>query len=662
MTTVSAELEQKSVNAIRFLSADAVQKAKSGHPGMPMGCADAAYVLWMKHLRFNPTDPDWQGRDRFVLSAGHGSILLYAMLHLTGYDVAMDELKAFRQLHSRTPGHPEYGCMPGVETTTGPLGQGFATGVGMAIAARHIGSIFNNKDRKIVAPRIFGIVSDGDLMEGVASEAASLAGHLGLGNIIYFYDDNRISIEGSTDISFTEDRCKRFEAYGWHVQSVDGHDRAAIDAAFTAAEGETERPSIIMGRTHIAYGSPNKQDSASSHGAPLGDDELRASKENLGWPVEPSFLVPDDVREHLLGRAAELKPEYDRWQQTFENFRKNETKLAELWDTMHSEESPVDLAEQLLNELPEGDMATRKASGMALQKAAELMPGIIGGSADLAPSNNTYLKGYAEFQKHSPEGRNIRFGVREHAMGAVLNGMALFGGLVPYGGTFLMFADYMRPSVRLAALCGLQVVYVFTHDSVFLGEDGPTHQPVEHLASLRAMPNLAVIRPADAEETAYAWDYALRRKCGPTALILTRQKVTTGRKDAKTAEGLLHGAYVISDCESKPERILIASGSEVELALAVKVKLEERGEKVRVVSMPSWEIFEEQDEEYREGVIPRDCAAKVAIEAASSMGWEKYIGEHGIVVGIDRFGLSAPYGDIIEELGFTADAVLEKIT
>ena len=662
MAQADTELEQRAVNTIRFLAVDMVQKANSGHPGMPMGCADFAYVLWMKFLRFNPADPEWPDRDRFLLSAGHGSALLYAMLHLTGYDLSIEDLKNFRQLHSKTPGHPECHCACGIETTTGPLGQGFATGVGMAIAAKHLGALFNVDGHEPVGSRIFGICSDGDLMEGVASEAASLAGHLGLGNIIYFYDDNHISIDGPTGLSFTEDRAKRFEAHGWHVRKVDGHDRAAIAEALEAAIAETGRPSIIMGRTHIAYGSPNKQDKSSSHGAPLGEDEVRATKENLGWPVEPAFLVPGDVKSLFDSRIEELKPAYGSWQKTVEELRETKPELAKLWDTMHDKVFPSDLEAQLLAAAPDGEVATRKASGKVLQAAAQLAPGLIGGSADLTPSNNTFLNDYPVFMKETPLGRNLHFGVREHAMGAALNGMALYGGVIPYAGTFLVFADYMRPAMRLAALCGIQAVYVFTHDSVFLGEDGPTHQPVEHVASLRAMPNLTVIRPADGPETAYAWSYALRRKDGPTAFMLTRQKLPAiDRGKNASAEGLLRGAYVLSDCEGEPDTVIMASGSEVALALAAKETLEGQGGKVRVVSMPSWEIFEQQDKAYRDSVLAAGCQRRVAIEAGASMGWERYVGEKGLVLGINDFGMSAPYKEIARELGFTPEAVVKRI-
>ena len=532
----------------------------------------------------------------------------------------------------------------------------------MAIAARHLGSVFNVDGHEVVNPRIYAICSDGDLMEGVASEAASLAGHLKLGNIIYFYDDNGISIEGSTDLAFTEDRAKRFEAYGWHVQSVDGHDRAAIGKALEAALTETGRPSIIMGRTHIAYGSPGKQDSASSHGSPLGEGEVKAAKENLGWPVEPAFLVPEDVRELFESRAGELKAQCEKWREGFAAFAESKPELAKLWDRMMGKAMPEDLEGQLLEAAPAGEVATRKASGQVLQRAASLVPGLVGGSADLAPSNNTFLKDYPVFQKDTPGGRNLHFGVREHAMGALLNGMALYGGVIPYAGTFLVFADYMRPAIRLAALCGIQAVYVFTHDSVFLGEDGPTHQPVEHLASLRVIPNLIVIRPADGPETAYAWSYALRRKDGPTALILTRQKLPAiDRGKYASTEGLLKGAYVLADCEGEPGTVLIASGSEVSLALAVKEKLDARGEKVRVVSMPSWELFDRQDESYRESVIPPECPERVAVETGVGFGWERYVGQGGLVIGIDRFGISAPYKEIARELGFTPEAVVERI-
>lgn len=636
-----------------------VQKANSGHPGMPMGCADAAYVMWMKFMRFDPKEPDWPNRDRFVLSAGHGSALLYAMLHLCGYGISLDELKDFRQLHCKAAGHPEYGCMPGVEVTTGPLGQGFANGVGMAIAAKHLGSVFNKAGRELVNPRIFAICSDGDLMEGVASEAASLAGHLGLGNIIYFYDDNKISIDGPTDLTFTEDRVRRFEAYGWHVQTVDGHDRTALEKAFEAAIAETGRPSIIMGRTHIAFGSPNKQDKSSSHGSPLGEDEVKATKENLDWLVEPAFLVPEDVREMFAKRAEELGAVREEWSRQLQEMPAED---AAMWRKIWNGELPDDLEEQLLAAAPADEVATRKASGKVLQAAARLVPGLMGGSADLTPSNNTFLNDYPVFQKDSPEGRNFHFGVREHGMGSLMNGMAHFGGIIPYGGTFLVFSDYMRPAIRMAALSGVQAVYVFTHDSVFLGEDGPTHQPVEHVASLRAMPNLTVIRPADGPETAYAWSYALHRKDGPTALILTRQKLPAiDHASLASAEGLLKGAYVLADCDGKPDTVLVASGSEVALALTAKAKLKEKGRKVRVVSMPSWEMFEQQSEDYRNSVIPPECPKRVAIEAGATQGWERYVGERGLVIGIDRFGLSAPYKQIASELGFTPEAVVEKI-
>jgi transketolase len=499
-------------------------------------------------------------------------------------------------------------------------------------------------------------------MEGVASEAASLAGHLGLGNIVYFYDDNRISIDGPTDLTFTEDRVKRFESYGWHVQSVDGHDRAALEKAFKAAIADTERPSIIMGRTHIAFGSPNKQDKSSSHGSPLGEDEVKATKENLGWPVEPSFLVPEDVREMFTKRVEELSALHMEWNQKLEELAKADSELHEFWQTVWEKKLPEDLEKQLLAVAPKEEVATRKASGKVLQAAAQLVPGLMGGSADLTPSNNTFLNDYTIFQKDSPEGRNFHFGVREHGMGSIMNGMAHFGGIIPYGGTFLVFSDYMRPTIRMAALSGVQTAYVFTHDSVFLGEDGPTHQPIEHVASLRAMPNLTVIRPADGPETAYAWSYALRRKDGPTALILTRQKLPPiDRTKYPSSEGTLRGAYVLADCEAKPDTVIIASGSEVWLALAAKAKLDEKGGEIRVVSMPSWELFEQQPSEYRDSVIPPDCPERVAIEAGASQGWERYVGERGLVIGIDRFGISAPYKDIATELGFTPEAVVEKI-
>ncbi|MGD1992907.1 MAG: transketolase [Anaerolineae bacterium] len=657
------ELAQRCVDTLRTLAMDAVQKADSGHPGMPMGMADAAYVLWTRFLNHNPTNPQWPNRDRFVLSAGHGSVLLYSLLHLTGYDLHLEELKHFRQWGSRTPGHPEYGLTPGVETTTGPLGQGFANGVGMAIAERFLAAHFNRPEFPIFDHTTYAIVSDGDLMEGISHEAASLAGHLRLGKLIYLYDDNEISIDGSTDLAFTEDVGARFRAYGWAVQDVDGHDREAIDAALQAAHEETERPSLIICHTHIAYGSPNMQDTAQAHGAPLGEDEVRRTKEALDWPPDAHFMIPEDVLtlyRHAVeaGRKSEA-----RWQKTLDRYADAYPEQAALLETLWAGELPEGWVERLPTFTPDdGPIATRKASGAVLNAIAAALPTLIGGSADLAPSNKTQLKGYQDFQVETPEGRNFHFGVREHAMGGILNGMALHGGVIPYGGTFLIFSDYMRPSVRLAALSHLPAIYVWTHDSVWIGEDGPTHQPVEHLASLRAMPNLVMIRPADANETAAAWKVALERRDGPTGLVLTRQSLPVLDPSATGgAESVARGGYVLRDAtDGTPDLILLASGSEVSLALEAQSQLVDQGVATRVVSMPSWELFDAQERPYREAVLPPDVTARLAIEAGATQGWERYVGPEGDVMGIDHFGASAPYQDLMEAFGFTPQAVVER--
>ncbi|NLE45838.1 MAG: transketolase [Chloroflexi bacterium] len=655
-------LDQLCVNTIRTLAMDGVQKAKSGHPGMPMGMADATYVLWTRFLVHSPSDPQWPNRDRFVLSAGHGSMLLYSLLHLTGYDLPLDELKRFRQLDSLTPGHPEYGLTPGVETTTGPLGQGFANGVGMAIAESFLAATFNRPDFPLFDHHTYAIVSDGDLMEGVSHEAASLAGHLGLRKLIYLYDDNEISIEGSTDLAFTEDVLARFRAYGWHVQEVDGHSLDAVDAAIRAAQAEQDRPSLIACRTHIAYGAPNMQNSAEAHGAPLGVEEIRLTKEALGWPTDEPFHIPDEalaVFRHAVeqGRTAQAK-----WTDLLTRYRVAYPEEAVLLDTLLAGELPEGWQEALPTfDAGDGPMATRKASGNVLNAIAPVLPTLIGGSADLAPSNNTQLKSCLAFQCGAEGGRNFHFGVREHGMGSILNGMALHGGLRVYGGTFLVFSDYMRPSVRVAALMGLPVVYIWTHDSVWLGEDGPTHQPVEHLAALRVIPNLVVIRPADANETAAAWQVALERRDGPTALALTRQSLPVmdeSRRDA--AETVARGAYILADASGTPDVILIATGSEVALALAARDLLTQQGIAVRVVSMPSMELFDAQPQSYRDGVLPPDVTARMGIEAGVTSVWHKYVGTAGDVLGIDRFGASAPYKDLMKKFGFTPEAVAER--
>jgi len=658
-TRTTDTLDQLCVNTIRTLSMDAVQKANSGHPGLPMGAADMGYVLWTRFLRHNPANPSWPNRDRFVLSGGHGSMLLYSLLHLTGYDLPLEELKNFRQWDSRTPGHPEYGLTPGVETTTGPLGQGFANGVGMAIAERFLAETFNRPGYPIVDHYTYAIVTDGDLMEGVSHEAASLAGHLGLGKIIYLYDDNHISIDGPTELTFTEDRCARFEAYGWHVQQVDGHHREATARALRAAQAETGRPSLIACRTHIAYGSPNKQDTAAAHGAPLGEEELRLTKENLGWPPDARFFIPDEALAHFrraIPQGDELQQE---WQGLFDRYAAEYPDLAELWKQVWSGGLPLGWEERLPSFGPDdGPVATRSVSGKVLNALAPVLPTLLGGSADLTPSNNTELKEYAWLQTGEFSGRNIHFGVREHAMGAILNGMALHGGVIPYGGTFLVFSDYMRPTIRLAALMELPVIYIFTHDSVALGEDGPTHQPIEQLPSLRTIPNLVVLRPADANETVEAWRLALEHHAGPVALLLTRQKLPVlDRSSLASAEGVRRGAYVLADSQGTSDVILIGSGSEVEVALNARQQLAEQGVSARVVSMPSWELFEQQPPEYRAEVLPPEVSARLAIETAAPLGWERYVGLQGDIVGINRFGASAPYKVILEQFGFTGENV-----
>lgn len=655
------ERDQLCINTIRMLAADAVEKARSGHPGLPMGAAAMAYVLWTRFLRHNPKNPAWPDRDRFVLSAGHGSMLIYSLLHLTGYDLALDELKNFRQWGSKTPGHPEHGLTPGVETTTGPLGQGFANGVGMAIAERHLASIFNRPGHEIVNHFTYGIVSDGDLMEGISHEAASLAGHLGLGKLIYLYDDNHISIEGSTEIAFTEDRLKRFAAYEWHVQQVtDGNDLEQLSAAIAAARDEIRRPSFIAVRTHIGYGSPHKQDTAGAHGEPLGAEELKLTKQNLNWPAEPAFYLPEEAVSHFR-EALEKGAQLDRsWQEAFTAYQEAHPESAARWRQW----TDGGLPESWEREMPVFDtdtkgMATRVASGKILNAIAGRMTNLMGGSADLAPSTKTLIDNEDDFQPPGFGGRNMRFGVREHAMGGILNGMALHGGLIPYGATFLIFSDYMRPAIRLAALMKLHVIYVFTHDSIGLGEDGPTHQPIEQLAALRAIPNLKVVRPCDANETVEAWKAALKSIGGPVALVLTRQNLPVlDRTVAGPADGLQKGAYVVRDPQDhRPDLILMASGSEVHLALAAAATLSDKGIAVRVVSVPCWELFEEQPEEYRQLVLPVEVTARLAVEAGVPQGWYRYVGSRGIVIGLNHFGASAPYEVLYDKFGLTADHV-----
>jgi transketolase len=658
---LGSDTDRLAVNAIRALSMDMVQKANSGHPGMPMGMAEAAFVLWSRFLKHNPANPRWPDRDRFVLSAGHGSALLYGLLHLSGYDLPIEQLMSFRQWGSITPGHPEHGLTPGVETTTGPLGQGFANGVGMAIAERFLARLFNRDGYPVVDHRTYGIVSDGDLMEGISHEAASLAGHLGLGRLIYLYDDNEISIEGSTALTFTEDVTKRFEAYRWMVLEVDGHDMRAVADALGAAQAEPERPTLIRCHTHIAKGSPNKQDSADAHGAPLGEEEVRLTKERMGWPTEPTFLVPQEVRDYFGERREPWAKEEARWQALFSEYAAEHEDLASLWTQVMAGRLPTGWAGYLPSFETGERIATRAASGEVLNAIAAHLPTLIGGSADLAPSTKTYLKNYGSISNSDFGARNFHFGVREHAMGGILNGLALHGGIIPYGGTFLVFSDYMRPSVRLAAMMHLRVIYVFTHDSVFVGEDGPTHEPVEQLAALRAIPGLVVIRPADANETAVAWRVALERQ-SPVALSLTRQKLPVlDRSKLAGAENLARGAYVLSGKEfEEPDLTMLASGSEVHLAVAAASELAGDGVSTRVVSFPSWELFEEQPESYREEVLPATAQPRLVIEAGVGQGWDKYLGPHGQMITIERFGASAPYEILAEKLGFTISNIVSK--
>lgn len=661
------ELQNLAVNTIRFLSADGVQQANSGHPGLPMGTAPMAYTIWTRHLRHNPANPNWPDRDRFVLSGGHGSMLLYTLLHLTGYDLPLEELKRFRQWGSLTPGHPEFGLTPGVETTTGPLGAGFSNGVGMAMAEAHLAKVYNRPGHQVIDHYVYAIVTDGDLMEGVASEAASLAGHLKLGKLIYLYDDNKISIEGSTDIAFTEDRGKRFEAYGWHVQHVaDGLDVEAIDRAIIAAKLDP-RPSMIMVRNIIGYGLPNRAGTAKAHGEPPGDVELDGAKDALGWPIEPRFYIPNESLQ-FFRQALQAGPKMEsEWQKKFDAY------CAEFPDLA------ADLKRRLAGRLPDGwnaalpvfppdekGMASRASSGKVINAISAVLPELFGGSADLAPSTNTWMNSFPAFApadgvSDSYEGRNVHFGVREHAMGSVVNGLAYHGGFIPYGATFMVFSDYMRPPIRLSALSHLGSIWVFTHDSIGVGEDGPTHQPVEQLAALRAIPNLVTIRPADANEASEAWKVAVENRHQPTALVLTRQNLPTlDRSVYAPAEGLRKGAYVLADLGAgKPQIILMASGSEVGLIVQVGKRLESRGVAVRLVSFPSWELFNDQDQSYRDAVLPPEVVLRVAVEAGISLGWHQWVGLQGRIQALDRYGASAPANLVFENLGFSAARVEE---
>jgi transketolase len=652
-----ADLEQRAVDTLRFLAVDAIEKAKSGHPGLPMGMADVAFVLWTRFLRYQPQDPLWPDRDRFVLSAGHGSMLLYGLLHLAGYDLPMDEILRFRQLGSRTPGHPERGHTPGVETTTGPLGQGFGNGVGLALARRMLAARFPGGPP--VSWRVFGIVSDGDLMEGVASEAASLAGHLRLGNLVYLYDDNRISLEAPTEVTFTEDVGARFAAYGWQVQRVDAYDRGAVAQALARAVEDAERPSLVITRSHIGYGAPHRQDTREAHGEPLGPEETAAAKRALGWPESPPFLVPAEVRALFARRAAELEAGYDAWQAELASWRAREPEQAARWDAHLTRAVPGDLLERLVAAATTGPGATRAHGNAVLQQAAGLVPALVGGSADLEPSTRTWLAGSPAIAPGRFEGRNLHFGVREHAMGAVLNGLAVSGAFLPYGATFLTFTDYARPAIRLAALMGEPVIWVCTHDSVFLGEDGPTHQPIEQLAALRAIPNLLVIRPADGLETAAAWALALARRTGPTLLALTRQSLPAlERPAAFRTEWLARGGYVLREAPGAAAT-LVATGSEVALALET-ARLLGTEVPLRVVSMPAPRLFLEQEPSWRDAVLPPP-GRRISLEAGVTDGWERIVGAAGLALGIERYGASAPLKDLQDFFGFTPEKVAGRI-
>ena len=659
-SNINPELDQLCINTIRALTIDAVQKANSGHPGLPLGAAPMAYVLWTRFLRHNPRNPKWENRDRFLLSAGHGSMLLYSLLHLTGYDLSLDELKNFRQWGSKTPGHPEYGLTPGVEITTGPLGQGFANGVGMAMGAAHLGAKFNNNDLSLIDHYVYAIVSDGDLMEGVASEAASLAGHLKLGKLIYLYDDNKVTIEGFTSLAFSEDVPRRFDAYGWHTQTVaDGNNLEEIDNAIRVAQSVKDAPSLISVKTVIGFGMPT-QGTRKAHSDPPGAEAVKETKRHLGWPEDKEFYIPEAALAHFreaIQRGEQLETE---WRALVEQYQARFQEEGKLWSTMMSGELPEGWEDHLPKFEDAKAIATRVASGEVINALAPVMPMLIGGSADLGVSNNTDIKDSHSFEADAYDGRILHFGVREHAMGSTLTGISLNGGLIPYGGTFMTFSDYMRPAIRLAALSEVQVIYVFTHDSIGLGEDGPTHQPIEHLAALRAIPHLFVIRPADPAEVSEAWRIAILRRAAPTALALTRQKVAViDRKRFATADGLRRGAYVLADAES-PRLILIATGSEVGLALEAREKLEAEGVAARVVSMPCWELFDEQSQEYRDEVLPPAVTARLAIEAGVRQGWDRYVGPAGDVICLDRFGASAPGEVALKNLGFNVENVTKR--
>lgn len=649
------DLEQRSVNAIRVLAMDAVQKANSGHPGAPLGMADLAYVLWSEFLAFDAEHPQWPNRDRFILSAGHACMLQYALLHLTGYALPLAEILNFRQWGSMTPGHPEVHHTPGVETTTGPLGQGLATAVGFAMAEAHLAARLNTPDFAAVDHFTYVIASDGDMMEGVQSEAASFAGHVGLGKLVVLYDDNKITIDGTTELAFsTEDVGARYAAYGWHVQRIDGHDRVAIAEAIRAARKTTDRPSLICARTHIGAGAPTKQDTSESHGSPLGAEEIAGTKVALGWPSNEPFFIPEEVRSHYRKLGQRGRPAREQWEAGFATYRQRHPERAALWDALHTPKAPGGTRPEYK---PGDNVPTRKASGKALGWLLKEFPGLIGGSADLTPSNNTQVGEDAPYSASNPAGRYVHYGIREHAMTAIMNGIALHGGLIPYGGTFLVFADYLRPSLRLAALMGTKIICVFTHDSILLGEDGPTHQPIATLASLRAIPGLTVLRPADANETVAAWDLAITRP-GPVALALTRQDLPVLDFTTLGARAdIRRGAYVLLEPANEPELILFATGSEVAPAVDAAQRCNASGAQVRVVAVPSWEIFSEQDPAYQRSVMAPQVTQRVAVEAASPFGWERFVGLEGTIIGINRFGASAPWKVLRQQFGLDADGI-----
>jgi len=657
---MSVSIDYLAINTLRFLAVEAIQKANSGHPGMPMGCAPIAYSLYTKYMKCNPKNPLWVNRDRFILSAGHGSMLLYGILHLSGYNISLDDLKNFRQWESKTPGHPEFNQKLGIETTTGPLGQGFANAVGMAIAQSYLASIFNKEESKILDHYIYGICSDGELMEGISHEAASLAGHLKLGKLIFFYDDNGISIDGKTSLAFSENIEQRFNAYGWHVEHIsDGNNLLQIETALRNAQTD-ERPSLIITKTHIGFGSPNKQDTSNVHGSPLGDEEIKLTKKNLRWEHEESFFVPEEVKNLFEEAKDKHQQDEDEWNNLFAEYKKKYPADAKLFLEVMS----GNFGEEWISKIPafidDGKkMATRQASGKVINAIAASLPTFIGGSADLAPSNNTYLNAYPAFSKENRSGRNFHFGIREHAMASLMNGMAMYGGVIPFGGTFLVFSDYFRPAIRLASLSKIKTIYVLTHDTIGLGEDGPTHQPIEHFAALRSIPGAIVLRPADANETASAWKFAIQHKGSPVALLLTRQGLPIlDQTKYSSAENLFKGAYILKDAD-KPEIILMASGSEVQVILKAEHILEKEGKKVRVVSFPSWELFELQSEEYKNSVLPKDIKARIAIEAGVAQGWHKYTGDGGKIISIETFGASAPDAILFEKFGITVENVLQ---